>query len=422
MAVKKAATLRKAKKSSAPKQKGIKKVIENAERRTYSQDTLGTPTVGPLPASPEMKTVRLPLTHVILTPMPPPMLKFLRPCQPISTSRDPIPVTVDPEQGIFVLDRRHERKALTSLPKEPHTERALRYIPRGQFPFLELPGELRNKIYNYAIPCESYAINWVHHKQRSRSLTYRLGGRDKAFAPRLEPDVIERRRATRNLHNSVRGIIMEDVHEQINPVSLLWVCRKMYPEAATIFYGKSTFSFTFLSTLRHFLNNLTVADKAAITRLTVKYQAYGHPAKTENAIYKHKHDKAWEDLCWRIADECPSLTSLALDLNLRRCPISFGPLEIAHIGGFSTKWMQPLWAFEDRNLKRFLLKLRSAIMDGAVLEVESQNLRKAVLGEAWDQEAEAKRDAFGNDNRKKKKEKQKQKLIFSLAGEDLLAA
>ena len=401
------------------KQRRIAKLIDNAKGRAVKEDTLGTPTVGPLPALSEERKVRLPQAQVIAPPVPSPSITFVHPPQPKSTSKGPDLISSGyPKEDFLVLCRRQEKNALAFLPKKWHIERASKYIPKGHFPFLELPGELRNKIYDYAIPCESYVLDWVNHKQKSHSLTYRLPYRGKAFAPRLDSAVVERRRATRNLRNPVRGIIMQDVYRGANAVSLLWVCRKMYPEAASMFYSKSTFIFTHLGTLRHFLNNLTATDKAAITRLTLKYQTYGHPAKTENAVFKQKHDKSWEDLCWRVADECPSLTNLVLDLNLKRCPITFGPLEAAHLGGFTTKWMQALWAFEDRNLKRLGLRLRSGITSSAVLEVESQNLRKSLLGEAWDEEAETKRDAFGYEQSPPKKKG----IILRLAGEDLVGA
>ena len=163
-----------------------------------------------------------------------------------------------------------------------------------------------------------------------------------------------------------------------------------------MFYSKSTFIFEGVGPLQHFVKNVTLNNKASITKLKLIYKAYGHPAKTENQIWKVKADRKWEDLCWRISNEFSSLTHLILDLDYGYSKLQFVPFFEANRRVFGTDWMMPLWAFDDLDLRSCVCRIRSATTSDTVLEVESYNIRQALLGDAWDEEAERDRDVFGS--------------------------
>ena len=166
-------------------------------------------------------------------------------------------------------------------------------------------------------------------------------------------------------------------------------------------YSRSTFIFEGIGPLRHFIDNVTPQNKASITKLKLTYKAYGHPARTENRIWKIKADRQWEDLCWRISYECPSLNHLILDLDYGYSKLQFIPLFELNSHTFGTEWRLALWAFEGLDLNSCACRLRSATTSEAVLEVESYKIRQALLGEAWNDEAERDRDAFGCKKRQK---------------------
>lgn len=200
---------------------------------------------------------------------------------------------------------------------------------------------------------------------------------------------------------------MNDLYRNCSPVALSWVCKKMYSEASSIFYSKSTFIFEGIGPLRHFMNNATPQAKASITKLKLIYKAYGHPAKTEDRVWKSKADRKWEDLCWRISYELTSVTHLILDLDYGYSKMQFVPLFDTNCYVFGTEWRIPLWAFEDLDLKSCACRLRSATTSEAVLEVESYKIRQALLGTAWDDEAEKERDGFGSKMRQKEGKQRK---------------
>lgn len=179
------------------------------------------------------------------------------------------------------------------------------------------------------------------------------------------------------------------------PAALLSVCRQLNKEASTVFYSKSTFTFHGLGALRSFLDRLSPLSKESITRLAIIYRQYGNPERTEDSPWKTEHDRLWERLCWRVADECVSLTHLTLDLTLNKSPISFVPFDEAGEEGLGAQWIKPLWAFQDVGIERCWGRIRCSSKARSVLEVESWKMRKEILGDRWDDEAEAHRDPYG---------------------------
>ena len=306
------------------------------------------------------------------------------------------------------------KKPLVRLPCEPDTKRALRYAPKGHFPFLELPGELRNKIYDYAMVQQYYDIGWVDNNHKNKSLTYRLPRLGRACGPRLEAIAARRRR---RLDCSRRIPIQKRLAEgsiHSGPTALLAVCIKMHKEACSVFYSKSTFTFHGLGALRHFLNNLSPIATKALTRLVIKYRAYGEPNRTEHRKWKAKHDRLWEDLCWRIADECISLRRLSLDLTLNKSPLWFAPFDLADEAGIGAQWIKPLWAFQDAGIQQCWVRLHCLSKDSSVLEVESWKVRKEILGDSWNEEAEAQRDAYGFEKRNSGAKEVKKAMVLRL--------
>ena len=305
-------------------------------------------------------------------------------------------------------------KPLVCLACEPNTKRAPRCLPKGQFPFLKLPGELRNKIYEYGILNQYYEIGWVDSNHKNKTLTYRLPKLGRAQGPHLEPGAARRRR---ELDVSRRVPIQKRLTEGSiapGPAALLAVCTKVHDEACSVFYSKSTFAFHGLGALRHFLDNLSPIATEALARLVIKYRAYGEPSLTEDQIWKAKHDRLWEDLCWRIADQCTSLTRLSLDLTLNKSPLWFAPFDLAGEAGIGAQWIKPLWAFQDVGVQRCWVRLNCLSKDSSVLEVESWKVRKEILGASWNEKAEAQRDAYGFEKRQSGAKEVKKATVLRL--------
>ena len=323
-----------------------------------------------------------------------------RPFSAVSKPQDPLSES-DPNRPIF-CDRRHvDPSLLTTTIQKPRPRVNLPYKPDQPFRFLDLPGELRNKVYDYVIPSKRFYLNWVGGHQCSKTLTCKRNTVEMIHPSNrrsINTRILDKRSRSHASNDPARKLVMAQIYDSVTPVHLLWVCSKIYPEASSVLYSKSTFVLARLKSMRHFLDRLSPSNRLALTSLDLRYTAYGHPAKTVDQPWKDKHDYAWEKICERVARET-SVTHLALEINLNRCPVDFCSLESACEGGEFTRWMMPLWQFID--LKRFECRIRSTIKESAVLEVASQTLRKEVLEDQWEEEAEStKRDAFGFDRRR----------------------
>ena len=139
--------------------------------------------------------------------------------------------------------------------------------PQGHFPFLKLPGEPRNRVYDYAIVEQDYQIGWVDSNHKSKSLTYRLPRLGEACGPRLEPGAARRRRHLDIPRNAPPEQPLAEDAIQPGPAALLVVCRGMHAEACTVFCSKSFFGFIGLGPLRHFFNNLSPVAKKSLLGL-----------------------------------------------------------------------------------------------------------------------------------------------------------
>ena len=311
-------------------------------------------------------------------------------------------------QEYLIFDQRSPENPgvpLVRLPCEPSVKRSLRFERKGQFPFLQLPGELRNKIYDYAIEKGLYVIQWINRNQKSKSLTYKYLRRSQPSSPSeqtgpmLAPDAARRRRSLDFHHRrSINKHLSED-DLGLGLTTLLLVCKQMSEEAASALYSKCMFYFHSLGSLRFFLDHLRPATMKSIRKIGLNYRAYGNPLKSEHQRWKEKHDRLWETLCWRIADNCP-LTQLQLHLTLNKSPMSFAPFDCVDPFDLGAQWIRPLWAFQDVGIKHCWGRIWCASQSNAVLEVESWKMRKEILGDEWDEELESKRSAYGFEKKK----------------------
>ena len=236
--------------------------------------------------------------------------------------------------------------------------------------FLNLPGEIRNKIYAYAFKNEFFEIRFADKAERS--LTYRLPNRPWYMQPKLEPDVSRRRR----LYDWPRRVRSKEVIPAFKlspgPAALLLTCKKVNEEASPLFYGSSTFTFQNLRAFERFLNTLSVTSKGSIRSLHLTHHTAGNAFHTPNQPFTRKYDLKWDSLCWKASEEMKSLEELSIDLMINEVPISFDPFDT---------WMLALLSFEAIGLKRCSIVLHNHFTPEAVLRVEAYKIRQMLLEE-----------------------------------------
>lgn len=305
---------------------------------------------------------------------------------------------------------------LIRLPCEPDVPRALRgYRPKGRFPFLKLPGELRNKIYAYVIKKKHYAIEWVCDNNKSKSLTHWIREARGMPGPylKLTPENAVRRRALDTAKGRTPQRLPDEYFGRTD-VAILLVCKQMHEEASSVLYSECTFAFHGIRALDHFLDCLQPAAKASISQIFIKYRAYGYPEYVSNQCWKDRHDRRWETLCWRVADECTSLTKLSLDLRLNKSPVSFCGFDEIEAAGIGAQWIRPLRAFQYIGIKRCSARVHCSVKERSVLEWGSWSIRKEILGDSWDQEIESERDSFGRGKLRKEPKEIKEGRVLRI--------
>ena len=309
-----------------------------------------------------------------------------------------------------ILDMRHcaPGMPLVRIPCEPEVPRALRYERKGTFKFFELPGELRNKIYDLAIKEQHFAIEWICDNHKSKSLTHRLPrvSKNAGHFLKLDREDADQRRSLDQTAKKFKSRLPDEYFAKKTPVAPLLVSKQMHEESSSVFYSKCVFAFHGLHILNCFLDRLLPTAKASITRLVIKYRAYGYPEFKHNQWIKNRHDRSWEDLCWRVTNECTSLSQISLDMVLNKSPVYFCALDDIEASGMGTLWLRPLRAFQYVGIKRIWLRVYCPVKESAVLEVACWEIRKEILGKFWDENIERERDGFGH--KKSGKEPRKQ--------------
>lgn len=274
----------------------------------------------------------------------------------------------------------NESKAASTAPVLRVQKVPVRLPPKGpeQRPlkesskFLNLPGEIRNKIYGYLFKNEFFEIRFADRGEKS--LTYRLPNRPTCMQPKLEPNASRRRR----LYDWPRRIYTKEVvpvfHLSPGPAALLLTAKQINEEATPLFYRSSTFTFQNLRAFDRFLTTLSVRAKSSIRSLHLSHHTAGNAFHTPFQPWTRLFDRKWDDLCWKASEELTALEELSVDLMINEVPISFDP---------SDTWMMALLSFEAIELKRCSIILRNHATPRAVLEVEAYKLRRMLLAEAF---------------------------------------
>ena len=237
--------------------------------------------------------------------------------------------------------------------------------------FLSLARELRNQIYQYAIPHNKYRIQWIPQTdQRPTELTYTLPLHNHK-GPNLTAKMARRRR---DFDLPQRTFIDKKIPRyrlSPGPAALLLVSRQVYQDTAPIFYGGSTFSFAAMKPLGKFLDTLRLETRSMIRSVELIHSTASNAELVKNQQWKHKHDQRWESLCFQIRNQCTRLEDLTLDLYIKDIPFMLGP---------HASWMSPLYAFMGlKDLKHIDIRLHQVEADDAVLEVEAYTIRKALM-------------------------------------------
>jgi hypothetical protein len=253
-------------------------------------------------------------------------------------------------------------------------------FPPGLSPFLQLPGEIRNKIYELVIP-RSHVLVIPSHPQK-------------------EWQALQEKEPWKKHHRPLyrlSGQILSIDDQSSDPIGLLQSCRKVYQEAMPVFYSKTTPCFDHIKSVHKFLNRVPPAGLCNIRSLRLEISEYGEPRLTKDRRWKSKQTERWTTTCERIVRSLTSLECLELDLRLATWPMTLSP---------DAKWTAPLMILRGDGLHLVRLTLRHHMFNETRLGMVARRIEDRMMTETGREERDV-REALQAINEMEEQARQK---------------
>ncbi|KAK5461011.1 hypothetical protein LTS15_003074 [Exophiala xenobiotica] len=191
------------------------------------------------------------------------------------------------------------------------------------FPFFQLPGEIRNKIYDLVVHETLVFVSGNHPQKEYAALKAQNSRSKKVKCPRYR------------LSGKVAG--------EAVPVALLFTCRQMKREVEEFIYARTTFCFNKIVVINKFLNHARNAGLKSIESLELTHEGYSEPRMMADREWKLRHDARWKATLERIKEQVPGLRRLRLDLTIYDWPCQLETTE---------RWARPLLQLAEDGLER----------------------------------------------------------------------
>jgi hypothetical protein len=232
------------------------------------------------------------------------------------------------------------------------------------FHFLKLPGEIRNKVYDLIIP-----NSHVH-------ITGNNPNKDFERSQREDWNPMKKRPRFR-----LSGEIITIDDQGADPLGLLRVCRKMYHEAAPVFYSKTTPCFDSLMPIHKFLNLVPESSLKHVRSLSLTMSHYGEPELIADGQWKEAYDTKWQATCEMLANHLPGLQCLDLDLTLAAWPLQLST---------KAEWTRPLRTLCGDGLHLVLLTLHHRRFESMRLGQAARRIANSMMTAAGREERDMK--------------------------------
>ncbi|KAJ4984475.1 hypothetical protein SVAN01_10027 [Stagonosporopsis vannaccii] len=254
---------------------------------------------------------------------------------------------------------------------DPTTSLFARARPRVSLPkkkekmsFLELPGEIRNRVYQYYFR-ESYNCELVgaacHRSPATPTITFlpdsstskrdRYGGRKDLESER---SLVIRFPRLRRPNSTVRNL---PPLGWLNPHgALVLVCKQIHAETLPLLYQRITFVVQAPRRITAFLHKIPKPSYSYVTKLHLHYSTYGSPKAASDVVWQEKHIESWNRVCKVASKSLTCLQELRVDVWINQDAPKFN---------LRQKWLQPLWQF-----RRLACKVPQEDLAGAGLLLE----------------------------------------------------
>ncbi|KAN0074845.1 hypothetical protein V8E54_007456 [Elaphomyces granulatus] len=242
--------------------------------------------------------------------------------------------------------------------------------------FLDLPGELRTKIYE--IVYETYRVEIIRAKPKTAT---QRPGRYRLFHRSLPP---------RNPTTHVAPGARRNRAPPSPPLGLTLSCKRILYETLLYLYTNTQFVFSSPKTIRAFLNRTPEIAQRAIRHLELHHVMYNEPQFTKFREFKLRSDMSWYLACHAMAQSFTSLRVLHLNLAVFDWPIrlelgerwALPPLRFSRCGGLEYADIKlSMRMFKEEKLKQTARLLEQAIMKPEAYQVkEDERIAKELAG------------------------------------------
>jgi hypothetical protein len=227
--------------------------------------------------------------------------------------------------------------------------------------FLDLPGEIRNRIYTLIFPKQQILLRFFHHKKSFKSTS---GG------PCSDSSKRNRQLYAVSVQPNDAG---HHQHELVFSAQLLRVCRKIHDETLPLLYTSTALHFESMRAINCFLNGASSQGMGYTTQLAITHHGYGEPVLTSDAIWKAKHDHRWLATCKEIAKTMKGIQHLKLCLQICDWPCQLN---------LSAKWAKPLFFLKGADgLNRVDIYLHSCSFQKERLESAARVVEREMTSE-----------------------------------------
>lgn len=270
-------------------------------------------------------------------------------------------------------------KIFVRLPIQ-ETRKPVPSVPAKPFPFLRLPQELQDQIFEYYFDHPlTFHVKFV--TQRSKALTYTLPNQKEETWPKIKAKAWRLRRQLnypRRVRSNEKDIPTYSIPTGL--AALLHVHPRIAAGAAKYFYRLHTFRFTSMRALQTFMDMIAPSSKEAIRNLEIHHHTAGC-GWTDFRMWKVKYDNYYEKILWRAGCELTGLRTLKMNVRVNDIPLDFGA---------QVPWREPFEAFLDMNLSYVKIKVHTLLKEHKdAMEVESYLIEQELLGEQYRDECDA---------------------------------
>lgn len=216
--------------------------------------------------------------------------------------------------------------------------------------FIDLPGEIRNKIYQYYFQdtyrCElvGEGCDFNTHGPKTSKLQSN-SSRTRLTKPHREtqsgdgaaqnPLTLRFPRCDRGRQQVMFGTSL--YRGWLNPHgALILLCKQVCAETLPLLYNQITFVFEAPRRVESFLRRIPQASYSSVTKLHLYYTTYGSPGAASDVTWHEKHIESWTRVCKAAAKSFTNLQELDVDVWINEDAPKFN---------LRQKWLQPLLQF-----------------------------------------------------------------------------